>query len=87
MRAVTLYFDKGWITPNFNSNFIVLVPKSSYANSMVQYKPIAFANFLFKIIPKILVDRLGPIAGKIISPNWSAFSKGWKITYCVCLAS
>lgn len=37
--------------------------------------PFYLRNFLFKIIPKILADRLGPIAHSIISPQLATFLK------------
>lgn len=45
--------------PNWNANIVILIPKTPKADRIEQYKPIATANFKFKIICKILVDRLG----------------------------
>ena len=65
--GVREFFQCFWIYPNMNSNFIVfvLVPKSPGADVVTQYRPIALANFLFKIIPKILADRLASVASRI----------------------
>ncbi|KAL6212117.1 hypothetical protein ACLB2K_017338 [Fragaria x ananassa] len=76
---VQYFFQNNWLHPNVNSNFIVLIPKVEDANQVSQF-PIALANFLFKIIPKILATRLGPIASRIISPQQTAFLKGRRIT-------
>lgn len=43
------------------------------------YRPIALANFAFKIITKIVADLLGVVAARIISPNQSAFIKGHSV--------
>jgi hypothetical protein len=43
-------FSSGWILPNFNSNTLVLIPKNENADSVDQFRPIALANFKFKII-------------------------------------
>lgn len=40
-------------TPN-----IVLIPKSSEADPMEKFRPIDLSNFKFKLISKIIVDRL-----------------------------
>lgn len=61
------FFTKDWILPNFNANTIILIPKVPDASSVGQYRPIALANFKFKIISKILADRLAPIMNNIIS--------------------
>ncbi|KAK9289093.1 hypothetical protein L1049_017564 [Liquidambar formosana] len=87
IKAVTIFFEKGFFIPNFNSSFMVLIPKVPNADSLGQFRPIVMANFIFKIIPKILADRLAPIAHWIISPNQTAFIKGRKITENIGLAS
>ncbi|KAM2909038.1 hypothetical protein COP2_048488 [Malus domestica] len=66
------FFKRGWLYPNANCNFVVLIEGVA---TIAQYRPIALANFLFKIIPKILADRLGPIATRIISPQQTTFLK------------
>jgi hypothetical protein len=65
-NAVMEFFTKGWILPNFNSNTLILIPKTENANTVEQFRPIALANFKFKIITKILADRLAPIMKTII---------------------
>jgi len=54
-----------------NSNVVSLIPKG--ADSIKDYRPIAVANFKFKIISKILADRLALVATRIISPNQYGF--------------
>jgi hypothetical protein len=61
LSAVLEFFIDGWIMPNFNANTIVLIPKTPSADFVEQYRPIALANFKFKIISKILADRLAQI--------------------------
>ena len=40
-----------------------------------QFRPIALGNFLFKVITKILADRLGSISSRIIFENQFGFAK------------
>jgi hypothetical protein len=47
---IEVVFSSGWILPNFNSNTLVLIPKNENADSVDQFRPIALANFKFKII-------------------------------------
>ncbi|XP_024177848.1 uncharacterized protein LOC112183741 [Rosa chinensis] len=84
---VQFFFQQYWLYPNANSNFIVLIPKTEGANMISQFRLIALANFLFKIIPKIMADRLGPIASRIISAHQTAFLKGSRIADCIGLVS
>lgn len=61
------FFKQGWLLPNLNSNLVVLVPKVLNADRIESYRPIALANFQFKIIAKILADRRAFIAPRIVS--------------------
>lgn len=85
--VVHQFFDKGWILPNFNSSSVVLIPKHDGADRAEQFRPIAMANFKFKIISKVLADRLAIIAPYIISVNQRGFVKGRSIVDCICSAS
>ncbi|KAL6204731.1 hypothetical protein ACLB2K_021998 [Fragaria x ananassa] len=71
VACVRQFFLQNWLLPNINCNFLVPLPKVQDAHEITQFRPIALANFLFKIIPKILASRLGPIAARIISPKLS----------------
>jgi hypothetical protein len=42
---------------------------------VTQFRPISLANFIYKVISKILANRLKPLLHKIISPNQSVFLK------------
>jgi hypothetical protein len=56
-----------------NHTFITLVPKQSGSHSMHQFRPISLCNISYKIISKILANRLKFVFSKIISPLQSAF--------------
>lgn len=86
-NAVLEFFTKGWILPGFNSNIIALLPKNPNATSVDHYRPIAMANFKFKIISKILADRLAQLMPKIISKEQKGFIQNRDIRDCLCIAS
>ncbi|KAL6205977.1 hypothetical protein ACLB2K_023228 [Fragaria x ananassa] len=87
VQAVQSFFISGYILPHFNSNLMILIPKVPGADSVTQLRPIAMANFVFKLITKIIADILGSIAARIISPNQSAFLKGRTIADPIILTS
>lgn len=66
---------------------MVLIPKVLGADRIDQYRPIALADFQFKIITKVLADRLAMVAPKIISENQRGFLKGRHISEWLCIAS
>jgi hypothetical protein len=45
------------------------------------------ANFKFKILSKILADRLAQVLPEIISKEQRGFIKGSQIKECICLTS
>jgi len=59
-----------------NSNVVSLIPKIQGVESINDYMPIVVANFKFKIISKILVDKLALVVTRIISPNQYGFLQG-----------
>ncbi|CAL0324041.1 unnamed protein product [Lupinus luteus] len=86
-NSVSQIFRHGWILPNMNSNSIALIPKFPAADRIEDFRPIALANFQFKIITKVIADRLAIIAPKIISTQQRGFIKGRQIHDCICIAS
>ncbi|XP_058734177.1 uncharacterized protein LOC131605902 [Vicia villosa] len=85
--AVTQFFIQDWILPNFNANSLVLIPKVKEANTIGQFRPIALANFKFKIISKIIADRLSSILPNLISNEQKGFVLGRNIRDGICLTS
>jgi len=87
VTSVQDFFLHGEVLPNINSNMIVLIPKTSGARPMGDYCPIALANFQFKIITKIVADRLACITSRIISVEQRGFVRDRSIVECVIIAS
>lgn len=58
---------------SINSTFIALIPKSYSPSSFNDYRPISLCNCLYKIISKIIANRLRPILSRHIAPQKFAF--------------
>jgi len=69
------------------SNVVSLIPKIQDVESIKDYRPIVVANFKFKIVSKILTDRLALMATRIISPNQYGFVQGRQIQDYIGIAS
>lgn len=76
----------GWLLPGFNVNTIIIIPKVKGATLLDLFKPIVVSNFKFKIITKILADRLASIMPFLISKEQKGFIQGRHIHYCIGLA-
>jgi len=74
--AVKEFFASGSLLRQINHTIIALVPKSSHAHSVGDFRPIACCNVIYKVIAKILAKRLGRVLGGIIDHSQSAFVEG-----------
>ena len=62
-----------------NHTFITLIPKRNSPSETSHYRPFSLCNTVYKVISKILVNRLRPLLDKLISPLQSAFIPGRSI--------
>lgn len=86
-KSVYQIFLENWILPGMNSNMVSLIPKFPEAVRIEDFRPISLANFQFKIITKVMADRLSLIAPKVIFAHQRGFVKGREISECVCITS
>ena len=59
-----------------NDTFITLVPKEVGVDRPDQFRPIALCNVIYKIISKVIANRLKPLFPKLISPKQLGFVEG-----------
>lgn len=64
------------VLPAFNSTFITLLPKAEGANHPSKFRPISLCNVIYKIITKVIANRLKPIMNILIAPEQSGFVEG-----------
>jgi hypothetical protein len=57
-----------------NFSLVTLVPKGSDACNMKQFRPISLLNCSFKMFSKLLTNRLGKVAQRLVATNQSAFT-------------
>ncbi|CAK8537830.1 unnamed protein product [Lathyrus sativus] len=87
IAAVQEYFETGRIYKLFNSVVVSLIPKDHTAYEIKDYRPISICTTFYKIISKILTDRIGAVIHSVVSHNQAAFVPGQKIHSHIMLAT
>lgn len=85
-QMVASFLNSGRMLKELNQSTIVLIPKGDEQQSCRDYKPISLCNVSYKIISKVLTNRLQKTVKEIISPFQNAFAKGRSITDNVLIA-
>ncbi|GJY80765.1 RNA-directed DNA polymerase, eukaryota, reverse transcriptase zinc-binding domain protein [Tanacetum coccineum] len=73
VEAVLYFFNHGQFPKGSNSSFITLIPKTQEAKMMKDFRPITLIGSLYKIIAKILANRLVVVLEDLVSDVQSAF--------------
>ncbi|GJV89392.1 RNA-directed DNA polymerase, eukaryota, reverse transcriptase zinc-binding domain protein [Tanacetum coccineum] len=70
---VDYFFQHGQFPKGGNSSFIALIPKTQEAKMVKDFRPISLIGSVYKIIAKILANRLCGVLGDIVNEVQSAF--------------
>ncbi|GJR57534.1 RNA-directed DNA polymerase, eukaryota [Tanacetum coccineum] len=73
VNAVREFFVTSKFPPGSNSSFIALIPKKQDAKLVKDFRPISLIGCFYKIIAKILANRLSMVISDLISDVQSAF--------------
>lgn len=84
--AVQGFWNSEFLLTAYNKTVITLIPKVDKPSSLQNIRPISLCNVIYKIISKVLANRLKPILQKIIAPTQSAFLQGRLISDNIILA-
>ncbi|KAL0420749.1 UNVERIFIED_CONTAM: hypothetical protein Slati_3097800 [Sesamum latifolium] len=85
-RAIMEFFRTGRLLKQVNSTLISLIPKVNTPTVVAEFRPISCCNVLYKIITKVIVQRMRGVLDKLISPSQNAFVPGRSIGDNILLA-
>lgn len=61
------FYEQGRFVRSLNSTFLVLIPKKTGADDLRDFKPISLVGGLYKLLAKVLANRLKKVVGKVVS--------------------
>ena len=73
------FHDQNSFIKSLNHTFLVLLPKKGGVEDLGDYRPISLLGGLYKLLAKVLANRLKKVIRKVISPDQNAFIKGRQI--------
>uniref|UniRef100_A0A803P6B0 Reverse transcriptase domain-containing protein n=1 Tax=Cannabis sativa TaxID=3483 RepID=A0A803P6B0_CANSA len=85
-RLVQEFFVTGSFPTSLNATNVVLIPKKKNPRSMGDLRPISLCNVLYKVISKVLANRLKVVLPYVISDTQSAFLQGRLISDNIMIA-
>ncbi|XP_071728511.1 uncharacterized protein [Rutidosis leptorrhynchoides] len=75
LNAINSFWDKGEFSNGCTASFITLVPKKTDPTSLNEYRPISLIGSYYKIVTKVLSNRLRKVVPKLVGNEQSAFIK------------
>ncbi|GKV16725.1 hypothetical protein SLEP1_g27324 [Rubroshorea leprosula] len=72
--------SNGYFDPDLARAHVVLIPKEHSLDTVQKFRPISLLNVAYKVLSKVLVNRLWPYLQELIGPQQSSFLSGRSTT-------
>ena len=86
-RFLDEFHANGIFPRGSNSSFITLIPKLKDPQNLFEYRPISLIGCVYKIVAKLLANRLKKVMPNIIDEKQSAFVSGRHLLHSVLVAN
>ena len=78
VEEIKKIFSERRVPKYLNKTHIALIPKIQGPETLGNYRPINLCNSVYKVMTKIIIARLRPFMGNLISPLQTPFVLGRK---------
>ena len=76
MELFREFYDQRSFAKSLNSTFIVLILKKGGVEDLGDFRPISLLGGLYKLLAKVLANRLKKVLDKVVSGDQNAFVRG-----------
>ena len=87
MRFIQDFHRNDKLTKGINTTFITLIPKVDSLHRLNDFRPISLVDCLYKILSKVLANRLKMVMGSLIVETQTAFVKDRQILDGILIAN
>ncbi|RVW16809.1 Transposon TX1 uncharacterized 149 kDa protein [Vitis vinifera] len=81
------FYLHGTFQRSLNSTFLLLIPKKEGTEDLKDFRPISLVGSVYKLLAKVLANRLKTVMGEVISDSQHAFVHGRQILDAVLIAN
>lgn len=79
LAMIRKVFEGGLLESFFNKTLIVLIPKVSAPETVTQFHPISLCTVPYKLLTKVIINRLKPVMPMLVAQNQTSFVGGRNI--------
>ncbi|KAJ9689326.1 hypothetical protein PVL29_014820 [Vitis rotundifolia] len=73
------FYEQRSFAKSLNTTFLILIPKKGGAEDLGDFRPISLVGGLYKLLAKVLANRLKKVLDKVVSEDQNAFVRGRQI--------
>ena len=77
------FYQHSKFEKSLNATFIALIPKTNYASNIGDFQPISLVGSVYKILAKVLVNRLKVMLDQLIFGFQNSFVGGRQILFSI----
>ena len=81
------FHERGRFVRVLNATFLVLIPKKGGVDDLRDFRPISLVGGLYKLLAKVLANRLKRVVNKVVSSAQNTFVEGRQILNAMLIAN